>query len=32
VVFDTVQEELIARMDRQLTALPTRPGVYRHSQ
>ena len=32
VVFDTVQEELIARMDSQLTALPTCPGVDRHSQ
>ena len=27
VVFDTVQEELMGRMDGQLAALPARPGV-----
>ena len=32
VVFDTVQEELIARMDSQFAALPTCPGVHRDSQ
>jgi len=32
VAFDTIQQKLIARMDSQRAALPTCPGVHRHSE